>query len=174
MSLLLFLTWQRGQTEVMNPYSTILRIKSPPSFCPFQNPSSQHNLVQSAQFPVSWETQQRLLLLKNDSLWSFSQNCLPVPPFSQCQCLMRQLNYLLRTSKIKQKYQLIGFQRCLLVSWDMVCSTLERINQSEIDEGVVRSGLQIQNHLQSLLGWYLQHSNLQEQVFPFNLIFFFC
>lgn len=54
----------------------------------------------------------------------------------------------------------------------MVGSTLERINQSEIDEGVVRSGLQIQNHLQSLLGWYLQHSNLQEQVFPFNLHFF--
>lgn len=54
----------------------------------------------------------------------------------------------------------------------MVCSTLERINQSEIDEGVVRSGLQIQNHLQSLLGWYLQHRNLQEQVFPFNLRFF--
>ena len=53
----------------------------------------------------------------------------------------------------------------------MVCSTLETINQSEIDEGVVRSGLQIQNHLQSLLGWYLQHSNLQEQVFPFNLFF---
>ena len=54
----------------------------------------------------------------------------------------------------------------------MTCSTLERINQSEIDEGVVRSGLQIQNHLQSLLGWYLQHSNLQEQVFLFNLHFF--
>lgn len=54
----------------------------------------------------------------------------------------------------------------------MVCSALERINQWEIDEGVLRSGLQIQNHLQSLLGWYLQHSNLQEQVFPFNLHFF--
>lgn len=51
-------------------------------------------------------------------------------------------------------------------------STLERINQSEIDEGVVRSDLQIQNHLQSLLGCYLHHSNLQEQVFPFNLHFF--
>lgn len=63
-------------------------------------------------------------------------------------------------------------QRCLLVPWDMVCSTLERINQSEIDEGVLRSGLQTQNHLQSLLGWYLQQSNLQEQVFPFNLFFF--
>lgn len=32
--------------------------------------------------------------------------------------------------------------------------------------------MQIQNHLQSLLGWYLQHSNLQEQVFPFNLLVF--
>lgn len=54
----------------------------------------------------------------------------------------------------------------------MVCAALERINQSEIDEGVLRSGLQTQNHLQSLLGWYLQQSNLQEQVFPFNLFFF--
>lgn len=55
----------------------------------------------------------------------------------------------------------------------MVCSTLERINQPEIDEGVLRSGLQTQSHLQSLLGWYLQQSNLQEQVFPFNLHFVF-